>query len=614
MTSLPVTRPAPELPPGPRVALVLATGSYTDGALSQLGAAARDAEEMADVLANPGIGAFEVTSVVDRGAQEIRLAVQDFLEERHRDDVVVVYVSCHGLLDKQDRLYFAAQDTRKDRLAATGVEAKWLRDRLEECRAASQVVILDCCNSGAFGRSGGKGNAETDLRLPERFATHARGRAVLTACKANQRSWEGEPVGGVAGPSVFTRALVEGLRTGVADANGDGYVSVEEAYIYAYEKVIAGGTGQVPQKWMSEGEGDLLLARSVGGLTIIPAPFPEDLRAALDSRYPAIRVGAVNALGEWLADPDPAKVLAAEQALQHIATNDVPVVADIARAHVSVSSRGITKKRDFFPSSPLGDSTLVTREPAVVVALAQGIPSETLPSPSSLQIENVICIDNNDIDNETGPSEYEDGTPLDPGTASKTAEAYREYCRKVVSYYQYLQRLLLLQFAIKTIDRRILDLYVDIQVVKSGNEAGLKFIRNLPPPPAPPPRPVKPPPRLARSRQGVYASGDAGVVVGRDIQNIYIGGGPAPYQEMKFSEDGTQLEFGLELPRILPRQTVFSDDKFYLTAARTCAVTFNAMVHAGSEPPYLQQIELRIEMIDKEMTYKEILSALHIQV
>jgi Caspase domain len=334
MTSLPVIRPAPELPAGPRAALVVAIGRYTDAALTRLGSTARDAAEMAGVLADPDIGSFQVTSVVDRTAQEVRLAMQDFLESRGRDELVVVYLSCHGLLDRQDRLYFAATDTRKDRLAATGVEAAWLSDRLEECRATCQVVILDCCNSGAFGHAGGKGDRDTDLHLPERFVTQGRGRAVLTASRAYQRSWEGEAIGEVTGPSVFTSALVEGLRTGAADLDGDGYVSAEEAYQYAYRKVMASGIGQVPQHSVSTGEGTLLLARNPVGRTIIPAPMTEDLRAALDSPHPAVRLGAVNALGNLLTDSDPAKALGAEQALRRIAANEVFIVASAARTYL----------------------------------------------------------------------------------------------------------------------------------------------------------------------------------------------------------------------------------------------------------------------------------------
>ena len=248
---------------------------------------------------------------------------------------MVVYLSCHGLLDRQDRLYFAATDTRKDRLASTGVEAEWLWDRLEECRATCQVVILDCCNSGAFGRAGAKGEAVTDLRLPERFITQGRGRAVLTASRANQRSWEGDPASEGPGPSAFTTALVEGLRTGAADADGDGYISVDDAYEYAYRKVIESGVGQVPQRWMSTGEGTMVLARNPAGLIIIPAPLPEDLSAALDSPQPAIRVGAVNALGDWLTGADPARALSADQTLRRIATTEVLAVATVARAHLS---------------------------------------------------------------------------------------------------------------------------------------------------------------------------------------------------------------------------------------------------------------------------------------
>ncbi len=334
MTSLPVTRPAPELPPGPRAALVIAVGDYADAALTRLEATARDATEMADVLANPDIGSFEVTSVVNQTAQEIRLAVEDFLEERSREDLIVVYLSCHGLLDRQDRFYFAATDTRTDRLATTGVAGQWLWDRLEECRATCQVVILDCCNSGAFGRAGAKGEAVTDLRLSERFTTQGRGRAVLTASRANQRAWEGDAAGEGPGASVFTTALVEGLRTGAADANGRGYISVDDAYEYAYRKVQQSGAGQVPQR-DSTGEGTMVLARNPVGLIIHPAPLPEDLNAALDSAKPAIRIGAVHALGDWLTGADPARALSAEQTLRRIATTEVLAVATVARAYLN---------------------------------------------------------------------------------------------------------------------------------------------------------------------------------------------------------------------------------------------------------------------------------------
>src|SRR4051794_13974976 len=117
MTGEPVRLPAPELPPGPRSALVVATTTYRDPSLRQLRAPAADATDFAAVLADPAVGRFDVTTVIDKTAQEIRIAVSDFLAGRRPQDLVVMYVSCHGVTDLRRRLYFTATDTDKSRLA-----------------------------------------------------------------------------------------------------------------------------------------------------------------------------------------------------------------------------------------------------------------------------------------------------------------------------------------------------------------------------------------------------------------------------------------------------------------------------------------------------------------
>ena len=150
MSGSPGTVSAPTFTGERRLALVVATQTYEDPSLRQLRAPARDVEELRGVLADPEVGGFEVSAVTDRGAHEIRLAIEDFLVDRRTDDLLLIYLTCHGLVDVRRRLFFAAADTRKDRLAATGVEAQWLLQQLDDCRARRQVVILDCCFSGAF--------------------------------------------------------------------------------------------------------------------------------------------------------------------------------------------------------------------------------------------------------------------------------------------------------------------------------------------------------------------------------------------------------------------------------------------------------------------------------
>jgi WD40 repeat protein len=329
MAGSPGTQLAPD-PSGPREALVIATTSYQDPELRQLRAPAHDAEDLAEVLADPRVGGFAVTRVIDQDERQIRRQIDVFLSGRSVGDLVVVYLSCHGVLDRRGRLYFAAADTLKTQLGSTGIPAAWLLDQLDECRSRRQILILDCCFSGAFAH-GSKGNS--DLDLERRLAGDGRGRAILTASRAGEYSFEGQalPDAAVAG-SVFTTGLVEGLRTGAADTGGDGYISLDEAYDYAYTYVQSSGAAQTPQRWLYGGEGAIVLAHSPAGVAIPPAPLPEALAASLDSPYPAVRIGAVHALGEWLTGADPARALTAEQKLSQIADNDTPEVAAAARA------------------------------------------------------------------------------------------------------------------------------------------------------------------------------------------------------------------------------------------------------------------------------------------
>ena len=334
MPGSPATPSAVDPPSGARLALVTATSTYTaDPGLRQLRAPARDAADLAQVLADPGVGGFTVTTVIDQPAQQVRLAVEDFLDGRGTGDLLLVYLSCHGLLDARRRLYFAATDTRKDRLGSTGVEAAWILDQLEHCRARRQVLILDSCFSGAFAH-GAKGEADLDLR--DRFLGQGRGRVVLTASTATEYSFEGDPTdAAVPAGSVFTAALVQGLRTGAADTDRDGYISVDDAYTYVFDQVQAVGAAQTPQRWLYGAEGRILLARSPAGPTIIPAPLPDSLQAGLDSPHPDIRIGAVTGLGEWLISGGPAHEATARRHLREVADTDIPRVAQIARTLLS---------------------------------------------------------------------------------------------------------------------------------------------------------------------------------------------------------------------------------------------------------------------------------------
>jgi len=274
-------QPVPET--GQRLALLVATSAYSDPDLRQLRAPGRDASELAEVLRDPRIGGFDVQVLVNATSGEVQEGIEDFCTDRHPGDQLLIYLSCHGVLDSYGRLYYAAVNTRRQRLAATAVGAAWLNERLEDCRARRQILVLDCCHSGAFAK-GAKG--DSDLALQHRFESQGRGRVVLTASRSTEYSFEGGHTSGEGVPSVFTHAVVNGLRTGDADRDKDGLITVTDLYQYVYDNVRAAEPRQTPELWTYGAEGNLLVAHSVRGAVNEPEPEHEHSRQAAPRQAP----------------------------------------------------------------------------------------------------------------------------------------------------------------------------------------------------------------------------------------------------------------------------------------------------------------------------------------
>ena len=260
---------------GDRFALLVASSQYTDATLTRLHAPVHDVAALEAVLGAPEIGDFSVTSLVDRPSAVVAQEIEAFFDGRRRDDLLLLYFSGHGILDQGSRLYFATPDTRVERPRSTAIAAGFVNDVMSECASRRQVLVLDCCNSGAFARGHKAGRTSVGIR--ERF--EGRGRMVITASDALEYAFESDgKIEGDAVGSVFTEKLVEGLRTGEADRDRDGWVSLDELYDYAYEAVLDTAPKQRPGKWAFGVEGQLLIARSA--LPALeeaerPAPAPE---------------------------------------------------------------------------------------------------------------------------------------------------------------------------------------------------------------------------------------------------------------------------------------------------------------------------------------------------
>jgi Caspase domain len=255
-----------------RSALIVANDRYNDPGLSQLRAPVHDAETLARVLADPHIGGFQVTIVSNEEEHRLRREIARFFADRHRDDLLLAHLSCHGVKDDNGQLYFATADTELTNLDATAMPADFVNRHMTRSASRRVVLLLDCCYSGAFAR-GMTPRADSVVDLRDRF--EGRGRIVLTASSAMEYAFEDAVMARAEGqPSVFTHAIVQGLETGAADRDGDGYVSVDELYDYVYERVRDVTPKQTPGRWDFDMQGDLLIARNPlrPGFTVLAAP------------------------------------------------------------------------------------------------------------------------------------------------------------------------------------------------------------------------------------------------------------------------------------------------------------------------------------------------------
>ena len=312
-----------------RNALVIATSQYRDARLRRLAAPLNDAKAFAAVLKDPEFGNFAVTTVLDKDAAVVAEAIEGFCLDRDPDDTIVIYFSGHGVTDDAGNLYLAARNTTREHLRSTGVSDGFLRDVLRTCRAQSQVLVLDCCFGGAFTKAMlAKGEAD-QVNIEATFGGVGSGRVIITASNARQFAFEDEGEVEALRRSVFTKTIVEGIRSGDADLDQDQQISVDDLYKFAYRQIAIPGSNQTPTITNIGLEGTIVLARAkarsvatpAAAVTSVGAPRVRDLRPFTrihDSGQEgsAAAIAAVTAMETYLAAQGKRQALSARYVYQ----------------------------------------------------------------------------------------------------------------------------------------------------------------------------------------------------------------------------------------------------------------------------------------------------------
>lgn len=167
------------------------------------------------LLVNPSFAEFQ--DGLRRIRSQVQAAVADASAGRLRCELIVYYsghADDEGLLLGRERFPYSR-----------------LRREVSEVEADVRIAVVDSCSSGSLTRS--KGGARRPAFLFD-SSTEMKGYAFLTSSSEDEVAQESDRIGG----SFFTHFLVAGLR-GAADSSGDGLVTLNEAYAFAFGETLA---------------------------------------------------------------------------------------------------------------------------------------------------------------------------------------------------------------------------------------------------------------------------------------------------------------------------------------------------------------------------------------
>ena len=238
---------------------------------------------------------------LDEDYLTVRDRLATLFESRDPDDTVLLYYSGHGVLRRGNRLFLTTPASDLDRPQARSIAAAEIRDLMDQSRAERQVLILDCCHSGAFGEhaKGATAQAVTD----NTFAGGGSGRYVLTASDSQQFAWDGgelkEGDAETRKLSSFTSWLVDGI--GAAQAAPDETdITLDALFRYVCRRARAEGAAASPQSYVDRATGEFVIARNPAATTEAEV---DKQAASLALEDWTVRNAAVEALGKLARRP-----------------------------------------------------------------------------------------------------------------------------------------------------------------------------------------------------------------------------------------------------------------------------------------------------------------------
>jgi hypothetical protein len=209
-----------------RFAVLIANSKFKDKKFSDLQCPINDVNALKEILDSEELGGFHATFIFknEKDAQFLR-RIQMVVKNAVQGDLFLFYYSGHGKLNYEGKLHLVLEETDSDYLESTSISMESIKKLLDSnLKLQKKIVILDCCFSGAGIREWkNKGGSVKEI-----LEQQARGTFFMAACNSLQEAKEfsGEQY------SIFTKHIIEGIRSGEADNDRSGKITVDKLFNY----------------------------------------------------------------------------------------------------------------------------------------------------------------------------------------------------------------------------------------------------------------------------------------------------------------------------------------------------------------------------------------------
>ncbi|MEQ8752190.1 MAG: caspase family protein [Coleofasciculus sp. G1-WW12-02] len=196
----------------------------------------------------------EIKTLINPNPPVMRETMETLFSQRSEEDIVLLFFSGQCIQDYNDTLYLGTGITatrmtddhsQKELVKATVVPASLIQDILKHSPCPQNIVIIDgyCSNILDWEINT---NDYNEVGLKEQLAGE---KWALLSCFSSIPYFNQSEL---SQPSDYTRYLVEGLATGIADRNHDDWICVRELHDYVYQQLKIVAPALKPRLYASE--------------------------------------------------------------------------------------------------------------------------------------------------------------------------------------------------------------------------------------------------------------------------------------------------------------------------------------------------------------------------